>query len=432
MHESPDAGYAFWTDADNSFRIEYSLALFHEIDFSAGEGFRRIPHGGIETGGLLFGRRGERCVRIEAFRPIECEHASGPSFVLSERDLDAIGEQLRAAKADPELAEWEPLGWFVAHTRSDLAVGDQELAWFDRFFPDAGNIAVLVKPERFQPTRFAFLIRKQGGELERDGRDRAIILPLPGRASGSANGPVPSLPAPRASAVPVRAPETAKPEWKAPDRRELERREPDPVPEPPVRHEEPVVQRPVPAAAVRPVPENRDFVAPPPARHREEPRRTAVAPPPEPPPRTPPSAEMFIFGRAAARHRRDRLEEMPERRFPTGLRLFLVLLVAAVLGCAAGYWAYLQVPSATIRLSVRPSGSQLVVSWPPQQTRGAAYAAIRIDDGAPTPLSNAEKATGQATVQASGDDVKIELTVQHWMRQSRGIVRFVTAAVPAS
>lgn len=431
MPESPDAGYAFWTDADGSFRIEYSLAVFHEIDFSAGEGFRRIPHGGIETGGLLFGRRGDRCVRIEAFRPIECEHASGPSFVLSERDLEAIDEQLRAAKADPELAEWEPLGWFVAHTRSDLAVGDQELAWFGRFFSEAGNVAVLVKPERFQPTRFAFLIRKQDGQLERDGRGRAIILPLPGRASGSANGLVPSLSAPRATAAPVRAAEAAKPESRAPERRAPERREPEPVPEPPAWDEEPVVQRPIPAAAVRPHADSRDFVAPPAAHHREEPRRAAVAPPPEPPPRTSPSAEMFTYSRAAAR-RRARLDEIHDRRFPAGLRLFLVLLVAAVLGCAAGYWAYLQLPSATIRLSVRQSGSQLVVSWPPQQTRGAAYAAIRVNDGAPTPLSSVEKAAGQATVSASGDDVKIELTVQHWMRQSRGIVRFVTAAVPAS
>lgn len=438
MPESPDAGYAFWTDADGSFRIEYSLAAFHEIDFSAGEGFRRIPHGGVETGGLLFGRRTERCARIEAFRPIECEHASGPSFVLSERDLEAIDEQLRAAKADPELAEWEPLGWFVAHTRSDLAVGDQELTWFDRFFPETGKVAVLVKPERFQPTRFAFLIRKQDGKLERDGRDRAIILPLPGRASGSANGPVPSLAAPRAQAVPVRAPEIPKPEWRQPDRRELERREPErrelePVPEPPAQREEPVVQRPVPASAGRPAADNQDFVAPPAARHREEPRRAAVAPLPEPPPpRTPPSAEMFTYGRSAARRRAERLDEIHDHRFPAGLRLFLVLLVAAVLGCAAGYWAYLQVPSATIRLSVRPSGSQLVISWPPQQTRGASSAAIRVNDGAPTPLSSAEKAAGQATVSASGDDVKIELTVQHWIRQSRGIVRFVTAAVPAS
>ncbi|MGH9609336.1 MAG: hypothetical protein ACRD34_06620, partial [Bryobacteraceae bacterium] len=95
MPPSADAGYAFWEHAEGPFRIEYSLAVFHEIDFSAGEGFRRIPHGGVETGGLLFGRWSEHCVRVEAFRPIECEHASGPSFALSERDLEAIGEQLR-------------------------------------------------------------------------------------------------------------------------------------------------------------------------------------------------------------------------------------------------------------------------------------------------------------------------------------------------
>ena len=55
--------------AGSRFRIlTYSLALFHEIDFVVNEGYRKIPHGGVETGGLLFGSLDASGYGIEAFR----------------------------------------------------------------------------------------------------------------------------------------------------------------------------------------------------------------------------------------------------------------------------------------------------------------------------------------------------------------------------
>lgn len=411
MSDAPDAGYAFWTHPEGSLRIEYSLAVFHEIDFSVGEAFRSIPHGGMEAGGLLFGARTANAVRIEAFRPIQCEHAFGPSFVLSDGDLQALTEQLASSKADPDLNGMERLGWFVAHTRSDLAVNDRELQWFDRLFPEPGKLTVLVKPERFQPTRFAFLMRGKDGQLERDGRNRAIILPLPGRASGSANGPVPSVPAPKPVAVPAAKP-AAVPRARPVPEQPLEDT-PEPPPEPPSRPRPAVPKQPRPVFEPQPAAEERIATVPPPPPPREELR--------------PAAAEMFAYSGYAARRRR--LDE-PERRIPIGVRLFIVLLIAAALGCAAGYWAYLQLPPARILLSVNPQGSQIVVSWPAEQTRGASYAAIRVNDGAPVPLSDEDKVAGKTTVKYSGSDIKIELIVQHWMRQSRGIVRFVSAAGP--
>ena len=110
----PPAEYAFWRTPDAAITVVYSLTLFHEIDFVVNEGYRRIPHGGVEVGGLLFGRSEASRIRIEAFRSIESEHAFGPSFVLSERDLDRIQIQLSTRAADPELAGLEPVGWLVA------------------------------------------------------------------------------------------------------------------------------------------------------------------------------------------------------------------------------------------------------------------------------------------------------------------------------
>ncbi len=110
----------------------------------------------------------------------------------------------------------------------------------------------------------------------------------------------------------------------------------------------------------------------------------------------------------------------------------LVLLLAAALGCAVGYWAYSQLPAATIALNVHAEPSTLLISWPAEQTRNAVYAALRVDDGQSVPLSPEEKATGEAEITLTSDNVKVELIAQHWMRDSRGIVRYVKPLPPAT
>ncbi len=161
--------FAFLLDPATGVRISYSLPLFNEIDFQVNEGYRRIPHGGVEVGGLLYGKMSSDSVSIEAFRPIDCEHASGPSFNLSERDLKNLKDAIVAAPSDEELRGLEPVGWFIAHTRSPLRLTEREAELFRRFFPEPKRVTVLVKPERFKPTRFAFLVRGNTGSVNPDG-----------------------------------------------------------------------------------------------------------------------------------------------------------------------------------------------------------------------------------------------------------------------
>ncbi len=434
-----DAGadYAFWTAPGASFTVTYSLALFHEIDFQVNEGYRRIPHGGIETAGLLFGHLEGNSARIEAFRNIECEHSFGPSFVLSERDLTRLREQIEAAASDPELQGFQLLGWFIGHTRSPLAMNDRECALFDEFFAQPGKITLLIKPEKFQPTRFSFVVRRPDGRFDKNAAEQAIILPLAGRASRSADGPIPSIPAP------VETP-PARPAPK-----------PDAVAAaaPPLKPE-PARVIPPPRADIHPEPEKGSAPSPrkpawQPAQietldehlARIEARERAKTPAPAQgatPISLPSTGEVRTplsdtagetIGAAVAGHQR------PTRKLTSASKTFnlglvLVLLFAAALGCAVGYWAYLQLPSATITLNVHAEASKLLVSWPPDQTRHTAYAAIRVDDGRPVPLSPEEKTAGEAQITTTSDNVKIELTAQHWMRDSRGIVRFLKALPP--
>ena len=394
------SGYAYWISPDRSAKVVYSLVTMQEIDTLVNDGYRRIPHGGVETGGILFGTRQAQLAQIEAFRPIECQHAYGPSFVLSESDLVALREQLTEAASDPALEGLRPIGWFLGHTRSPLQVQQRELAWFNEFFPEPGSLTLLVKPERFQPTQFGFLLRRSDGYLEQDATQSAVILPLSGSGSNAAERAAPSIPAPKA-------------EYDAPK---------TPVPVAP-----PVVA-PAAGGTTR-------------VRNTRQMDETQAAPPPVSPfasalEKTRVSAmQSSAEPREAEAPRPMPKIELPDRRVYAversrsiaglSLRSAGVLLLAAILGCLAGYWAYLQLPSPAIPVSVRERNGQLTVEWPAAQTENVEYAAIQVDNGSWMPLTPEQKTAGRAMVTAPPGDVKIDIMAKHWLRDSRGIVRYI-------
>jgi hypothetical protein len=386
--------YAVWTDPETFQTVRYSLPLFHDLDFQVNEAYRRIPHGGVEIGGVLYGRFEPDGVAIEAFRPIECEHASGPSFVLSEKDLSRMAEAFGEAQSDSELKGLERVGWFVSHTRTAPEMTEREREIFDRYFPGSNRITLLVKPERFQPTRLVFSLRGPDGQTPKRDLQSAVILPLPGRASSAA--PVQSIP--------------------APDRKEILRRQT--APERSTETGLKDLPRPAPTLSIPDVAPKVE-VEPPATidevrRRRSEQLRSSIA------------EEEWRNKPAAEQKRSDGTSKS------TGISLALVLVFASLLGCVAGYWAYLQLPPANIALRVEQLPSAVLVRWPPDQTQGSNLAAIRIDDGQAMPLTEQQKAAGQIQLNPSSDNVKIELISHHALRDSRGIIRYLRAPSAAA
>src|SRR5260370_20831309 len=100
-----------WRVAESSVSIEYSLVVMEEMRQAVAEGFQKLSRGGLEVGGILYGNRDGRTVRILGMRPVECEHARGPAFLLSDKDKAALAEQLRSA--EPRLEVMIPAAWFL-------------------------------------------------------------------------------------------------------------------------------------------------------------------------------------------------------------------------------------------------------------------------------------------------------------------------------
>src|SRR5580693_5923861 len=99
-----DTRFGSWSVAESPVTIEYSLVVLEEIRQEVAEGFQKLSRGGVEVGGILYGSREGRMIRILAMRPIACEHARGPAFLLSDADKKLLDEQLSRGAEDPRLA----------------------------------------------------------------------------------------------------------------------------------------------------------------------------------------------------------------------------------------------------------------------------------------------------------------------------------------
>jgi len=79
-----------WSASGHAVSIEYLAILMEEVRAYATDGLNRIRRGGLEVGGVLYGVRNGDRIRILAWRPLDCEHAEGPGFLLSPKDEAAL------------------------------------------------------------------------------------------------------------------------------------------------------------------------------------------------------------------------------------------------------------------------------------------------------------------------------------------------------
>src|SRR5438067_416034 len=113
---------------EDGVAIEYSPEVLDEIRRLSVDGFNAFLHGGLETGGVLYGLREANRIVVVSFAELPCEHASGPAFVLSENDRAALSSLMQPP------AGLETVGWFRAHTRAGLELDADDRDIFERYF----------------------------------------------------------------------------------------------------------------------------------------------------------------------------------------------------------------------------------------------------------------------------------------------------------
>ena len=185
--------------------IEFSPDVMEAVRAAVVEGYYKLARGGVEVGGVLFGRRNKLGVQIVAARPVACQHAYGPSFVLSEGDQAGLALLIEQSANDPALEGLVPVGWYHSHTRSGFDLSAQDLDICARYFPEAWQVALVLCPDRTRPTRGVFYVQAEDGSpraepefvLEPRAGPRKTP-PTPVGAPGRVEPPAPSRPAPAA------------------------------------------------------------------------------------------------------------------------------------------------------------------------------------------------------------------------------------------
>ncbi|HPQ15465.1 MAG TPA: hypothetical protein PLP04_09555 [Bryobacteraceae bacterium] len=383
--------YGHWAIHGLPVRIEYAVPVLEEIAATAVDGLYRIRHGGIEVGGVLFGTVERGVVRITAFRELECEHAFGPRFVLSERDKAAMRRLLELPRTEPSLAGLQPVGWYHSHTRSGIALSPRDLEIYNRYFPEVWQVALCVRPEAFGPTRAGFFVRERNGDIQAEAPYEEFTI-LPRRSQGARSQPreVPLAPLaadlepepqPEQAAVPPQVP--AKSEEAAPE---------------PSREEVPLPAPTFGGLAAPPVP-------------KEAPAPAAAVPD---------DSALPSFASSQPREGRSR----------KWLWVTLVILLVAAAGGGA-LWYYYWARPEPLSLWVADVGGQLLIEWDRTAApiRRAKSATLEILDGkerVEMHIDAERLREGSVDYVRRGDIVDVRLTVHQSGRPSmRESIRFI-------
>ena len=187
-----------WSTPECPFAVEYSPRALDDIRLAVVDAFFSLPRGGAEIGGILCGNWDGRQLTITDYAALDCEHAFGPSFALSPRDEARLGSLL-AVTAGNGL---RPVGWYHSHTRSEILLSDADQEIHRRFFPEAWQVALVLKPHTFHPTRAGIFFRDARGENYGQASYAEFDLtPLAVKAAPS-GGPAKVEPLPQPDAVP--------------------------------------------------------------------------------------------------------------------------------------------------------------------------------------------------------------------------------------
>ena len=200
-NELPPIG---WSAPPCPYTVEYSPRTLDDIRLAVVDAFFSLPRGGAEIGGILLGEFCDGKLRILDYRPLDCEHAMGPSFTLSERDHARLAELLaEAAKGAPER---RPAGWYHSHTRSEIFLSEADREIHLRYFPEPWQTALVLRPHAFLPARAAFFFRGADGSMGEAAGSEFVLEALPvqpaPRASMAALGRIPLPPADIPSGAP--------------------------------------------------------------------------------------------------------------------------------------------------------------------------------------------------------------------------------------
>jgi hypothetical protein len=168
LHPEPDTStdsFYAWKPAGKPICVQLPFDVVDRIMLDVVRGFGSVPKRGAEVGGILLGtaemENGEIVVRVEDFEPVECDHASGPSYILSEDDRAAFLHSVQRWQPGPDRRIYA-VGYYRGHTRDGICLAAEDLSILDEMFPEPTAIALIVKPYATRVSMAGIFFREEG------------------------------------------------------------------------------------------------------------------------------------------------------------------------------------------------------------------------------------------------------------------------------
>jgi proteasome lid subunit RPN8/RPN11 len=152
-----------WSANQCPWTIAWSGDVLQQIRQEVEDNSQSLP--ATEVGGVLFGVLEPGGIRIVAYKPLPCEHAFGPGFVLSQNDEERMAQIIVSAKSDRNLDGLQAVGWYHSHIYSKISLSERDLKFHSRHFPAPFHVAVVLRPSAKGPTRAGFFFREPSGAM---------------------------------------------------------------------------------------------------------------------------------------------------------------------------------------------------------------------------------------------------------------------------
>jgi hypothetical protein len=159
------APFYVWKPAEKPVSVQLQFDVIDKILLEVMRGFGAVPKRGAEVGGILLGtiemQSGRTTVKVEDFEVIDCDHASGPSFILSEDDRNAFADSMERWQRGPDRRIYA-VGFYRGHTREGICLAAEDLSVLDEMFPEPSAIALIVKPYATKVSVAGIFFREDG------------------------------------------------------------------------------------------------------------------------------------------------------------------------------------------------------------------------------------------------------------------------------
>ena len=167
MTKNHQRGFLTWEPPGKVIQVRLDHDVIERMLVDVMRGFGVTRRRGTEVGGVLLGKIAAAdtpAVLIYDYEIVPCEYAQGPSYVLSERDLQAFRETVARWRNDIS-PDQHVVGYFRSHTRDDLFLDDSDVRQFHQHMKDPLALALVVKPFATRASEAGFFLQS-GGRIE--------------------------------------------------------------------------------------------------------------------------------------------------------------------------------------------------------------------------------------------------------------------------